>query len=54
MSTKPAVIETLPFPGAPDIPGLSLRRFRGEADYEVLTSIVVPGRRWDGFPLHRG
>ena len=30
----------MPLPGAPDIPGLCLRRFRGEADYEVMASIV--------------
>jgi GNAT superfamily N-acetyltransferase len=31
---------TLPFPNAPDITGLHLRRFRGEEDYEVLASIL--------------
>jgi len=40
MTTKQTEINTPPFPGAPDIPGLCLRRFRGEVDYEVLASII--------------
>jgi GNAT superfamily N-acetyltransferase len=48
MTTRQTEIETLPFPGAPDIPGLCLRRFRGEVDYEVLTSIVQQSLDADG------
>ena len=37
-----------PLPGGPDIPGLCLRRFRGEVDYEVLASIVQQSFDADG------
>jgi mycothiol synthase len=48
MKTKHAEITTVPMPGAPDIPGLCLRRFRGEADYEVMASIIQQSFDADG------
>ena len=48
MNVKQAKLITMPLPGGPDIPGLCLRRFRGEADYEVLASIVQQSFDADG------
>lgn len=48
MTTKQVNTMTLPFSGSPDIPGLRLRRFGGEPDYEVMASIVQQSFDADG------
>lgn len=48
MIANNAEVKTMPFPNAPDIAGLCLRRFRGEEDYEVLASIVQQTLDADG------
>ncbi len=37
METK----ELIAMPGAPDIPGLTFRKFRGEADYQVICDLIL-------------
>jgi mycothiol synthase len=36
-------------PDAPDIPGLTLRGFRGEADYAAMSAVMQGSRETDGF-----
>lgn len=33
--------ERLDVPGAPDVPGLAFRRFRGEADYQTMIDVIT-------------
>jgi hypothetical protein len=35
-----SITPVIDVPGAPPIPGLTFRRFRGEADYPVMVSIL--------------
>jgi mycothiol synthase len=39
---------TISFPNAPSIPGLSFRRFRGEADYPVMADLIAACKVKDG------
>lgn len=48
MTAQQVYTMTRPFSGGPDIPGLRLRRFGGEADYEVMASIVQQSFDADG------
>ncbi len=40
--------DDLKLPDAPDIPGLTFRRFRGEADFALMAAIAVSCNRADG------
>jgi ribosomal protein S18 acetylase RimI-like enzyme len=39
--------DTIALPGAPPIPGLVFRRFRGEADYPAIVAVRAGSRDWD-------
>ena len=49
MSVKSAVDDTVVLAGAPDIPGLHFRRYRGESDLEGMVAVFEASREVDEF-----
>src|SRR5690349_12172364 len=48
MTSDSPVEDTIDLPGAPAIPGLRLRRFRGAADYAPMVAVVNAAKAADG------
>jgi mycothiol synthase len=48
MSPKTQAIDTITIPDAPQIPGLTFRRFRGPEDYPAMLAVIDGSKRADG------
>ncbi len=48
MSTSQVITDTIVVPDAPELPGLSFRRFRGEMDYPAMSAVIAGSKDADG------